>query len=101
MNPAMTSRERMLIALNHGRPDRLPCQVHGWMDYYLNHYLGGMDWYQAYAKFDMDYAIYVSPEYSYRNSDRERWRVERTDLGVDADGNHRWKETVHTPEGDL
>ena len=58
---AMTSRERMLTALSNGRPDRLPCQVHGWIQYYLDHYLGGMDWYQAYARFGMDYAIYVSP----------------------------------------
>jgi len=36
----MTSRERMLTALNNGRPDRLPCQVHGWMPYYLHNYLG-------------------------------------------------------------
>ena len=28
---SMTSRERMLTALANGRPDRLPCQVHGWM----------------------------------------------------------------------
>jgi len=62
---AMTSRERMLIALENGRPDRLPCQVHGWMDYYLNHYLGGIDWYEANAKFGLDYAIYVSPDYTY------------------------------------
>jgi dienelactone hydrolase len=30
----------MLTALNNGRPDRGPCQVHGWMSYYrLNHLL--------------------------------------------------------------
>jgi uroporphyrinogen decarboxylase len=97
----MTSRERMLIALNNGRPDRLPCQVHGWMPYYLDRYLGGMDWYQAYARFDMDYAIYVSPDYKYRDSDLERWRTEHKDLGVDADGQHHWEATIHTPEGDL
>ncbi len=39
----MTSRERMLSAHENGRPDRLPCQVHGWMPYYLKKYLGGMD----------------------------------------------------------
>lgn len=32
----MNSRERMLTALNNGRPDRLPGQVHGWMDYYFH-----------------------------------------------------------------
>jgi hypothetical protein len=97
----MNSRERMLAALNNGRPDHLPCQVHGWMTYYLNHYLGGMDWWQAYEKFDMDFAIYVSPKYIYSDHDLAQWRRERVELGADADGNHRWEETIHTPGGAL
>jgi len=97
----MTSRERMLTALNNGRPDRLPCQVHGWMDYYLKKYLGGMDWWQAYEKFDMDYAIYVSPRYSYSEKDLANWQVKRTDLGTDEDGNHLWVEIITTPKGEL
>ncbi len=97
----MTSRERMLIALNNGRPDRLPCQVHGWMDYYLNKYLGGMDWWQAYEKFDMDYAIYVSPNYSYSKKDLANWQIKKTELGTDEDGNHLWAETISTPKGEL
>lgn len=97
----MNSRERMLTALNNGRPDRLPCQVHGWMDYYLLHYLGGMDWWQAYEKFDMDYAIYVSPNYTYGERDLARWKVDRKEHGQDEDGNHRWEETIHTPKGTL
>jgi hypothetical protein len=71
------------------------------MAYYLNHYLGGMDWWQAYEKFDMDFAIYVSPRYIYSDRDLAQWRKERVELGVDADGNHRWEETIHTPEGVL
>lgn len=97
----MTPRERLLVALNNGRPDRLPCQVHGWMDYYLRHYLGGMDWYQAYERFGMDYAIYLSPEYSYAERDLANWQVERRDLGLDEDGNSRWVETITTPKGTL
>ncbi|MEJ5200079.1 MAG: uroporphyrinogen decarboxylase family protein [Anaerolineae bacterium] len=97
----MNSRERMLTALNNGRPDRLPCQVHGWMTYYLNHYLGGMDWWQAYEKFGMDYAMYVSPRYIYSDRDLARWRVDRRELGVDEDGNHRWEEFIETPKGVL
>ena len=62
---AMTSRERMLTALDNKRPDRLPCQVHGWMDYYLKTYLGGADWYEANRRLGFDYAIYVSPTYRY------------------------------------
>lgn len=98
---AMTGRERMLVALNNGRPDRLPCQVHGWIGYYLERYLGGMDWYQANERFGLDYAIYVSPEYSYRDRDRADWLAERRDLGLDADGNRRWEERIVTPSGTL
>jgi uroporphyrinogen-III decarboxylase len=97
----MTPRERMLTALSNGRPDRLPCQVHGWMDYYLNHYLGGMDWYQANARFGFDYAIYVSPDYRYDDADLARWGKTIRDLGLDRDGNHAWEETIETPKGTL
>ena len=91
----------MLIALDNGRPDRLPCQVHGWMDHYLNHFLGGMNWYEAYAKFDMDYAIYVSPDYTYAEADLANWRRERRDFGIDPDGNRCWVESIFTPKGAL
>jgi uroporphyrinogen decarboxylase len=97
----MTSRERMMIALENGRPDRLPCQVHGWMQYYLDTYLGGIDWYQAYEKFDMDYAIYVSPTYTYDEQSLANWQVNRVDLGVDDTGARLWRETIVTPEGEL
>jgi len=57
----MTSRERLLTAISDGRPDRLPGQVHSWMQYYLNTYLGGCDQYEAYERFDMDMVIYSGP----------------------------------------
>jgi len=91
----------MLIALANGRPDRLPCQVHGWMGYYLNTYLGGMDWYDAYAKFGMDYAIYVSPDYTYAERDMAKWQRDQRDLGIDSHGDHCWEETITTPKGTL
>jgi len=97
----MTSRERMLIALDNGRPDRLPCQVHGWMQYYLNAYLGGIDEWAAFERFGMDFAIYRSPRYEYAEADLAAWRCERTDLGTDVDGNQRWEETITTPKGTL
>jgi uroporphyrinogen decarboxylase len=91
----------MLTALSNGRPDRLPCQVHGWMKYYLDRYLGGADDWQAFARFGMDHAIYVSPRYEYAEADLAKWAVERTELGVDGDGNHRWHERIVTPGGEL
>jgi len=97
----MTSRERMLTALSNGRPDRLPCQVHGWMPYYLNHYLGGMDWYQANDRFGFDNAIYVSPDYRYDPADEARWVKRSHDLGINRDGDRAWEETIETPKGTL
>jgi uroporphyrinogen-III decarboxylase len=97
----MNSRERMLTVLANGRPDRLPCQMHGWMDYYLEHYLGGMDWYQAYEKFGMDYAIYVSPDYTYDQRDLAKWQIIRNDLGLSDNGDFQWEETIVTPKGRL
>lgn len=97
----MNSRERMLTVLSNGRPDRLPCQVHEWMGYYLKHYLGGMDWYQAYEKFGMDYAIYVSPEYIYDPKDLAKWQILRNNLGLSDTGDSQWEETIVTPKGNL
>ena len=92
----MTPRQRMLTALDNDKPDRLPCQVHGWMDYYLKEYLGGCDWYEAYAKFGMDYAIYVSPDYTYTETSRKNWDVQKHTISA-----NKWSETITTPEGEL
>ncbi len=98
---SMTSRERMLTALENGRPDRLPCQVHGWMPYYLKHYLGGMDQWQAFEKFGMDYAIYISPSYSYDEKDLSNWVVRNTDLGTSQNGYRCVAVEITTPKGKL
>ena len=97
----MTSRERMLTALANERPDRLPCQVHGWMTHYLNHYLGGMDWWQAYERFGMDYAIYVSPAYRYDDADLAKWVTRTVNCGTNEDGNRLDTIEITTPGGTL
>ena len=35
----MDSKERMMIALHRGKPDRLPVSVHQWQKYHLDVYL--------------------------------------------------------------
>ena len=47
----VTSRDRLLAALDNDKADRMPCQVHNWMAHYLDAYLDGRDQYQAYANF--------------------------------------------------
>jgi uroporphyrinogen decarboxylase len=97
----MTSRERMLAALSNERPDRLPCQVHGWMTHYLNRYLGGMDWWQAYERFGMDFAIYVSPAYRYDDADVAKWVTRTIDCGTTGEGNRLALIEITTPGGTL
>ena len=96
----MTGIERFLTALANEKPDRLPCQVHSWMEYYLRTYLNGMDQFQAYDKFGMDPVVYVSPNYIYAEKDMANWQIEHRELGI-VDGNDTWIDIIHTPDGDL
>jgi hypothetical protein len=97
----MKGRERFMAALNNQKADRLPCQVHNWMSYYLNTYLNGMDAYGAYDYFGMDPVIYIRPRFIYKDSDRAKWIVKKTDLGTDDDGITKTRIDITTPEGDL
>ena len=54
----MTSRERLLTAIERKKPDHLPATVHSWMQYFLDHYLGGVDQYEAYELMGLDMVIY-------------------------------------------
>jgi len=104
----MTGRERFLTALEGGKPDRLPCQVHNWMKYYLDEYLGGCDQYAAYERFGMDPVIYAGPRFVHAEADRANWQVRREDLGKlqgsesEPGGPTRaWREEIITPDGRL
>lgn len=97
----MKGRERFLRVLNNEKPDRLPCQVHSWMQYYLDEYLGGMDQYGAYEYFQMDPVIYVSPEYVYDVREQADFEVKRKFTGKDGEGNSLWHTTITTPGGML
>jgi uroporphyrinogen decarboxylase len=98
----LTSRERLLTAIHNETPDRLPCQVHSWMSYYLQTYLGGRDQFQAYAHFPgMDWVIYESPRFIYADQDLANWQIARVDLGQDRDGSISWQERIETPKGTL
>ena len=59
MAKTITSKERMLAALNRDLPDRLPATVHQWQAYHLNHYLGGIHPTDAFRRFGLDAAVSV------------------------------------------
>jgi len=93
----ITSRERLLTALNNEKPDHLPCQVHSWMQYYLDTYLDGRDQFQAYEYFPgMDWVIYRNPDFTYNERDLANWRITTRVLGP-----NKWQEIIETPEGTL
>lgn len=97
----MTSRERLLKALNNQKPDCLPCQVHSWMQYYLDTFLNGMDQWQAYDHFDMDHVIYNFIEQIFDDAALANWKVETKKIKTDDNGTTHYDETITTPHGQL
>jgi len=93
-------RERFIAALNNQKADRLPCQVHDWMSYYLKSFLNGKSDYEAYEYFGMDPVIYVVPKFTYSDKDRAKWLVKTIDGGT-QDGIKTTKIEVTTPKGVL
>jgi len=53
----MTSKERLIRALERGKPDRLPVTVHQWQPYHLATHLGGISALEAFGRFGMDAQI--------------------------------------------
>jgi len=53
----MNSKERMLLALNREKPDRLPVTVHQWQQYHLDVYMNGMTDLEACIKCGLDAQI--------------------------------------------
>ena len=57
----MTSRERMLAALEREEPDHLPATTHHIMKYFLDEAMGGIDDQQFFDHFNLDAYIWTLP----------------------------------------
>ncbi len=57
----MTPRQRMVTALDGGQPDRLPVTTHHVQPYFLDRYLGGMDYRDFFTAFGFDPIRWVVP----------------------------------------
>ena len=62
MSETMTSKQRMLCALERGKPDRLPVTVHQWQRYHLDKYLDGISDIEAFEKLGLDAQIQYFPD---------------------------------------
>lgn len=104
----MTSKERMFVALEKGKPDRLPVTVHQWQKYHLDTYLGGMTDLEAFEYFGMDAAIqyfqdmgqFWLPDANFTKFSTPTWQDEVEVINDDLE-NRIYHHTIHTPEGTL
>lgn len=94
----MTSRERLLTALEMGIPDRLPVTIHQWQDYHLKTYMGGLSDLEAFRAVGLDAAITIWDANEQKTT--PQWQV---DARVTHLGPGRWtaEYTIVTPEGSL
>ncbi|NQU21501.1 MAG: hypothetical protein HQ567_09470 [Candidatus Nealsonbacteria bacterium] len=104
----MTPKERMLLALNREKPDRLPVTIHQWQQYHLDEYMGGADPLDAFKATGMDASIqyfeamgqYWIPDAEKYAVQTDQWRDEITIVKSDPNDklvHHR----IVTPEGEL
>jgi uroporphyrinogen decarboxylase len=56
-----TSKERMVIAIEGGKPDRLPATTHHVMPYFLDKYMGGISAQEFFDYFELDPITWVVP----------------------------------------
>lgn len=57
----MTSRQRMIAALDRGVPDRLPVTTHHIMRYFTETYLGGISDQEVFDRFGLDAILWLIP----------------------------------------
>lgn len=111
----MNSKERMLVALHGGTPDRLPASVHQWQKYHLDTCLGGISDLEAFKMFGLDASIQYfgemgqfsqdtghrySPGATYVRYESPEWR-EEVKVVRDEPDDRVYHHTVTTPLGAL
>lgn len=94
----MTSKERLLTALNKEKPDRLPVSIHQWQDYHLVKYMGGISDLEACKKIGFDAQIQYFEDMAQFNT--KTWR-DTLKIISDDPNNREVFHTIETPERNL
>jgi hypothetical protein len=112
----MTSKQRMVCALDRGQPDRLPVTTHHVMDYFLRKYLHGASTQEFFDQFGLDPINWVNvcrPNPSagdyydplqlsannYRRISSDQWRIFEEDVPGQKWPTKRFR--FVTPKGEL
>lgn len=104
----MNAKERMMLALNGEKADRLPATVHQWQRYHLDTYMGGISDLEAFKQVGLDAQLQYFQEmgqFWLEEADVSKfqtstWRDEVSMISNDRDkriAHH----TIYTPEGTL
>lgn len=114
----MTSKQRMITAIERGVPDRLPVTTHHVMPYFLDRYMPGTTTQEFFDIFGFDPITWVTPHTCEPNSDEyldpeqreigflesnrvstDNWRISIEDLPDPEYQTLRY--TIRTPKGNL
>lgn len=93
----MTSKERLMLAVNGEKPDRMPASIHQWQTYHLENFMGGITDLEAFRKVGLDAQIQYEET---GTTSSNTWRDEITVLcdGPDKKITHHM---IQTPDGSL
>lgn len=76
----MTSKQRMIKALEGGKPDRLPVTTHHILDCFRNEYLGGKSSDEFFAEFGLDPIVWTVP-HTFREGNGDYFDPSQKSLG--------------------
>jgi uroporphyrinogen-III decarboxylase len=103
----VTPRERLLTAIDKGKPDRMPASLHQWQPYHLQTYMNGMSDLEAFEAVGLDAQIQYFPDMAELipggSADRfstPEWRDVPVVTSADPDA-RRTHHTIYTPGGEL
>jgi uroporphyrinogen decarboxylase len=101
----MTSRQRMLTAIDKKIPDRLPVTTHHVMPYFLNKHMNGISNQEFFEFFGLDPIHWITPLQPYGDLGKingvydkgnEKWRLESEDIPDTEYNTKRYH--IHTPK---
>lgn len=94
----MSAKERMLCALQLGKPDHVPATIHQWQPFHLKNYMQGMSDIEAFRHVGLDAAVSVMPVIP-ESTQSSSWRVHAAERN---NGEYNVVHyTIETPEGIL
>lgn len=104
----MTSKERLLAALNREKPDRLPASIHQWQGYHLKEHMGGISDLEAFKKVGLDAQIQYFEEMGQfwvsetdtTRSNTKTWK-DIPDIISNLSDQRIIHHNIHTPDGIL